>query len=61
MQPDSFTDALFEVILQRSPVQGALVAEGVVQTGAGYAHLIREITDRRGFIALAPKAVHGSV
>src|ERR1700685_4401525 len=61
MQPDSFTDTLLKVMFQRSPGDGAVVAKRVLQTEGGYAHLIREITDRRSFIALALKSVHGKV
>src|SRR5258707_12654477 len=43
---------------RRPPIQRSLVAEGIVEAGAGDPHALGEIPHRRLFETLRPEAVH---
>src|SRR5262249_22101985 len=58
---NAFTEGLIEITIQRTGIQTALVAKGVVQTRAGDAHFVGEIAHRSGLIAAQPKSFDGRI
>src|SRR3546814_18515586 len=55
---DPVAEALRQVMVQRPPVQRALVAEGIVKTGAGDPGLLGQVANRGAVVAVLPETLH---
>jgi hypothetical protein len=55
--PDAVCNALVDIVVQRLLIERALVAEGVVEAGAGYSRLLDQVPDRGRLVAARPETL----